>query len=130
MKTTHVFPTNPDRPDFSTVEAVSQRLIESSEALAQMTEAVATARQVKEYDSDLRKRALAKYVREFLVAGDSATAAETKGRASVGYGEELETLKSAYAEAEAVILRHDSARIAWETSRSLLSTLKSIANNI
>lgn len=117
----------PQRADFSDLQAVQQRLLESSEALAAMVPSVAVARQCREYDEVLRKRALAKHVREFLVAGDSATAAETKGRAAVGYGEELTQLKSAYGEAERVILTYEAEMVRWKSAQSLLSSMKALS---
>ena len=120
----------PDRPDFSTVESVSQRLLEASDRLAAMTADVANARQIREFAGDRRKRSLALAVREFLIAGDSASAAETKGRASAIYGEELDKQARAMEIAERMIAEHDAERIKWESARSLLSTLKMIANNV
>lgn len=120
----------PDRPDHSTVEAVSARLLESADRLAAMTEDVANARTVREFAGDRRKRSLALAVREHLAAGDSAASAETKGRASVQYGEDIDKQSRALEIAERMIADHDAERIKWETARSILSTLKSIAANV
>lgn len=116
--------------DYSTIEAISERLIESSEALGAMADAVAKARQVREYDSDRRKRALSCAVADFLKAGESATAAEHHARASESYAEMMKTRGKDYAEAEAVITEWEAAKIKWETARSLLSVQKSLVANL
>lgn len=87
---------SPQRLDHTDISALTEQLLRASDELAAMTEHVAQARQVLEYDSDLRKRALATSVREHLIAGESAAAAETYGRASIGYGEALDKLKAGY----------------------------------
>ena len=130
MKVATIFHDHPDRPDHSTVESVSVRLLESSERLAAMTVDVANARTVREFAGDRRKRSLALAVREHLATGDSASAAETKGRASVQYGEDLEKQAREAEIAERIIAEHDAERVKWETARSILSTLKSIAANV
>lgn len=126
-------PGNPSNPppkaDFSTVEAVQRQLVEASEALSALTESVALARQVREFAGDRRKRALALSVREFL-ADESAAAAETRGRASVAYGEALDGQAKEYAIAERVIAEHEATRIRWESARSVLSSLRTIAANV
>lgn len=132
MKLASIFP--PEKPpserlDYSTIEAISERLIEAAEQLAAMNERVALARQVREYSGDRLKRSLALAVREFLHEG-SATAAETKGRASVAYGEALVQQAEQFSEAERIIAEHDAARIKWESARSLLSCMRQIAANV
>ena len=52
--------------DYSTIEQISARLIESSEELARMVESVAKARQIRDYDGDRRKRALSVAVADIL----------------------------------------------------------------
>ena len=95
-----------------------------------MTDDVAKARVCREYDSDRRKRALADRVREFLVAGDSASAAETKGRASEGYGEALQRLQSDLNAAEGVIARYEAKKVMWESLRSNTALARSIVSNV
>lgn len=120
----------PPKSDFSTVEAVNAQLLDASDTLSSMTETVAAARQVKEYDSERRKRALALAVREFLIAGDSASAAETKGRASAIYGEALDRLSAELLMAEKTIAEHEAARVRWDSARTVSSSLRAIAANV
>lgn len=115
--------------DYSTIESISERLIEASDALGKMTERVAKARQIKDYDSDRRKRALACCVTP-LLAGNSAASAEHQARASESYGELLESRGSELAGAEEVIAEWEAAKIKWETARSLLSVQKSLVANL
>lgn len=121
---------SPGGSDFSTIESAQRQLAQASEELSGMTESVAKARQVREFHSDRLKRALAVSVREFLAAGDSATAADTKGRASVAYGEALDQLSIQYGAAEAVIAKWEATRIHWESARSILSSLRAIVSNV
>ncbi len=95
-----------------------------------MVDEIAKARQVKEFSSDRMKRALALSVREFLAAGDSAAASETKGRASVAYGEAIEELSKQFEAAESVISRWTAVQARFDASRSILSSLRAIAGNL
>lgn len=116
--------------DYSTIEQISERLVESSTAISMMADRVAKARHIKEYDSDRRKRALSCAVVDFLTAGDSATAAEHKARASASYAESMKAHGQALEAAEAVITEWEAAKIKWETARSLLSVQKSLVANL
>ena len=129
IKPPYSAPSRPAKADFSTVESVQKALIEASEMLAGMTEAVAAARTVKEFSSDRRKRSLALSVREFL-EDESAAAAETRGRASVAYGEAIDAQAKELETAERTIAEWESARIKWESARSCLSSLRAIAANV
>lgn len=123
-------PQPPPKADFSTVESVQRALVDASDTLASMTSAVATARTIKEFSGDRRKRALAVPMREFIVAGESAAAAETKARASAIYGEALGIQQQELETAERAIAEWESARIKWESARSCLSSLRAIASNV
>jgi len=116
--------------DYSDIEAISARLIESSDALGRMVERVAKARQIREYDSDRRKRALSCAVASFLQTGDSATSAEHKARASEGYAELMKARGEELTLAETIIAEWEAAKIKWETARSLLSVQKSLVANL
>ncbi len=116
--------------DYSTIEAISERLIESSNLLGNMAERVAKARQIRDYDSDRRKRALSVAVADFLTKGESATAAEHKARASESYAEMMKARGTELAAAEHVICEWEAAKIKWETARSLLSVQKSLVANL
>jgi len=117
--------------DYSTVEAISRRLVESSHALAEMVERVAKARQCRDYDGDRRKRALSISVRDILNNGDMANAAaEHMARSSEGYGEAMKMIGKDLLTAEETIAEWDAVKLQWETARSLLSIQKAIAGNI
>lgn len=117
--------------DYSSIEAISARLIEASNALGELAERVAKAKQCREYDSDRRKRALSCAVSDFLKQGEkSATAAEHHARASESYAEMMKSRGKELADAEAVISEWDALKIKWETARSLLSVQKSIVANL
>lgn len=116
--------------DYSTIEAISERLIEASNALGNMAERVAKARQVKEYDSDRRKRALSCVVASRLSTGESATAAEHQARATEAYAEMMKSHAEQLTNAEQVCAEWEAAKIKWETARSLLSVQKSLVANL
>lgn len=122
-------PAAPLRADWSDLELVQRHLVEASEALAGMTADVAKARQIREHNSDLRKRALALAVREFL-ADESAAAAETRGRASVAYGEHLQQSAKDLELAELAISNWEACMVRWKSAQSVLSSLKAVASNI
>ncbi len=121
----------PGEADYSTVDSIGRRLVEASDTLREMTGRVAKARQVREYDSDRRKRALSCAVKDFLGTGAKSIAeAEHKARSSESYGAAMENLRSQLENAERVIADWDAAKVAWESARSLLSIQKQIVTNI
>ncbi len=117
--------------DFHSIEAISRRLFETTEAMAAMTEAVAKARQIREYDSDRRKRALSCGVVDHLTKGESATSAEHKARASESYAELMKATARDLIAAEKTIHDWTAIQARFEALRSLLSVQKSlVANNV
>jgi hypothetical protein len=133
MNVREVFPPSAppeQRVDFNDLAALTTALILASDQLAGMSGSVAQARGIREYDSDRRKRALALPAREFIATGDSATAAETKARASVAYGETLDQLQMDLTAAEKCIADHEAARVKWESIRSALAVLRATSSNL
>src|SRR5687767_1806517 len=122
-------PAPAQRLDHSDVTSLTDQLMRASEELAGMTQEVAKARVVREFSGDRRKRALALSTREFL-GSDSAAAAEVRGRASVSYGEALDSQEKELRAAEEVISKHDATRTKWESIRSALSMAKAICGNV
>lgn len=110
--------------DYGTVRQAELQLQKAAKALEAMADQVAAAKQIKEYDSDRRKRILSICVSSFLELGESATAAEHKARASKAYEEAFAKLVVEYRSALEVIERYEAQRILWESSRSLLSMEK------
>lgn len=92
--------------------------------LAAMSDDVADAKQIKEFNHDRHKRALSMVVADFLEQGESGVAAEHKARASGVYGAQLADLGEQYKAALRIIEKADAARVLWESARSLLSTEK------
>lgn len=116
--------------DYSSIESISARLVEASDAVGEMYEKVARARQVREYDSDRRKRVLSVAMRDMLKEGMSAAAAEHTARASESYGEMMKQLGKDLLMAEAIIAEFEATKLRWETARSLLSCHKTIAGQL
>lgn len=114
----------PQAADFSDVALLQQKLAECSEALSAMAHDVGQAKHIIEYDSDLRKRALARAMQPALAGGDSAAKAESEGRASKSYTDELNVLAKQHQAATVTITEWDAEKIRWETCRSLLSMIK------
>ncbi len=130
MKAPVASPSRPPSPvDHNDIAELQKRLIELATTLSDMSADVAKARTVREFNGEQRKRALALAVREFL-KDESATAAETKGRSSVAYGEALMKFSEEFKAAEAVIAHFDATRTAWESVRSVLSSQRAIAGNL
>jgi hypothetical protein len=117
------------RPDAHDYAELQTRLVGAADALAAMTKDVASARQIVEYDSDRRKRALAVAALPFLVAEYSSSAADTSARASDTYAKAMAKLAGEFRTAQEVIAEWEAKKILFETSRSLLSAHKiTIAN--
>lgn len=116
--------------DYSSIEELSKRLVESANAIGEMYERVAKARQAKEYDSDRKKRALSLGVHDHIKEGMSAAAAEHAARASDSYGELMKQIGKDLLTAELTIAEYEATKIKWETARSILSVHKHIAGNL
>lgn len=113
-----------DLTDSDTIFRAQKQMQTAAKALAEMSESIADARQIKEYDSDRRKRALADVVSVLLDSGESAAAAEFKARASKSYGDALIQLGVQYREAMRAIEKAEAQRVLFEAARSLLSCEK------
>lgn len=118
--------------DYSDLEQLTRALMEVTEQLLSAAPSVGAARQIREFSSDRRKRALALAIKDVLSVTPnlSATAAENQARTLPGYAEamkklqnELQIAEQAIAESEALRARHDSLR-------SLLSFQKSLTSNL
>jgi hypothetical protein len=103
---------------------VQRRLLDLAEQIRAIAPQVADARQVREYDSDRRKRVLSLAMQSFLQAGDSHAKADALARATDGYGSALDTLAAQLADAEHVIALDSALRIQWESMRSIQSMMK------
>ncbi len=115
--------------DYSTIEAVSKRLVEASEYLTEMVGRVAAARQAREYHSDRAKRALSIAVRDAIALKPDlgVSAAEHAARASEGYGEAMKKIGGDLLAAEQTVAEWDAAKCRFEAARSILSVQKQIA---
>ncbi len=96
-------------------------MVESVQELEAMASDVGLARHVQTYDSDRRKKALARAMGPALAGGDSVSKAEAEARASDVYAKELTQLAKEHMAAEQVTAKWDSSKLVWETCRSLLS---------
>ena len=107
--------------DFSDCAEVQKRLTHAADAISAMAHRVAQARQIKEFENDRRKRALAIWTLPFLKAGDSSAAAETAARAGEGYKTDMTKLAGELVAAEKVLVEYEAMKIQWESARSLLA---------
>lgn len=111
--------------DADSIAEAQRRMNDAALALAKMAPEVATAKQVKEYDGERRKRALAVFVMEQLKQEKMSTSlAEHAARASDGWGASLNDLGEQLKSALRVIETHDATMILYESSRSVLSMEK------
>lgn len=107
--------------DYSDSNAVAVRMKDSTRKLHQLAISVGNAKTVREFSSDRRKNLLAKYVARALKDGESATAAETIGRADETYQSELASLQEQHQAAETAIAKFTAEQCSFEAARSLLS---------
>jgi hypothetical protein len=101
-----------------------RQMHKAATTLANMSDAIAEARQIKEYDGDRRKRVLAAVMAEFLEQGESAAAAECKARASKYYTEQLLELGVQLRDAFRVIEKAEATRVLFSSAQSILSCEK------
>lgn len=118
--------------DYSTIEAISKRLIEATDALGSMVERVGSARQVREFDEPRRKKCLSDAVTDALKANDklSISAAEHLARSSASYATAMKRVGEDLKAAETTIAEWEVAKAKFEAARSLLSIQKSIVTNL
>lgn len=114
-------PTPADVADWTDIYALQKRMAETVSALSGLANSVGMARQVQAYDSDRRKRALARAMAAALAAGESVAKAEAEGRASDNYAKEMNQLKIELGEAEKVTAQYDVLKIVWSSCQSLLA---------
>ncbi len=107
--------------DWSSVAGLQQRMIEAVQELEAMADEVGMARHIQTYDSDRRKKALARAMGPALAGGDSANKAEAEARASDTYAKEIAQLAKEHAAAEQTAARWDSLKLVWSTCQSLLA---------
>jgi hypothetical protein len=105
-------------------------MTETVAAMTALADDVGLARHVQNYDSDRRKRAIARAMAAALAGGDSAVKAEAEARASAGYAKELEQLSRESVAAEQTCAKWDALKITWETCRSLLSLQKETVRHL
>lgn len=115
--------------DYSDVAMLQKRMVDAADKLSKMAGDLAKAKQVREYDGDRRKRALAVAAAPLLTE-NSASAAETMARASDPYHTAMKQLAAELLTAERVIADHDAVRIQWETARSLLAMQRDMTRNL
>jgi ribulose kinase len=122
-----IAPNPPRHPsaDYSETMALQRRLSEAADEMAAITDDVGRSRQIREFSSDQRKRALGRAMQAALAGGESTSKAEAEARASEPYGKELAQLAKELTAAEQTLARWDVLRIKWESARSLLSVQKS-----
>lgn len=104
-------------------------MLETSDELCRMSDDVAKARQVREWDSERRKAALSSQVAP-LLATLSVSSAEHSARADVRYHSIMARLQLELLSAEKVITRWEALKIKWDSLRSCLSSSKHIAENV
>ena len=110
--------------DWSEVDGLQQKMVETVEAMSALTATVGASKHVVEYDGDRRKAALARAMAAPLAGGSSAAKAESEARASETYAKELSVLAKQHNAALAEIENYYCLKLQWETARSLLSMQK------
>jgi hypothetical protein len=116
--------------DFTNIEGISRRLYVVTEELSAMAPLYAKAKQIREFDSDRRKRTLATFVVGFLNLGKSAADAEHRARASEPYGEAMRACGADLVHAEQTIAEWTAKQAQFEALRSLLSVQRTIMNSL
>lgn len=128
MNLSTVIPQTPSElSDWSDCEAIQKRMIEAVEEMQKIAPQVGLSKHVLEYDSDRRKRALARAMQPALKGGDSAAKAEAEARASDGYAAELAQLSVEHKMAEQTVMEWEAAKLVWSTCQSLLAMQREMA---
>ncbi len=117
-----------DLSDSRELYEAQKRLIEAEAEVARLKTLMGKAHHVLEYDSDERKRALAKATIPFLEKGESAAKAEQWARGSFNYEQELLRLAKAHRIASDIKFEYEGAKIAVEVARTMVSSEKTLAS--
>jgi hypothetical protein len=115
-----------DLSDSDEIYALQKRLTEITDRMARLVPQVGKARQIREFASDRRKRALAKAQVTFLGDRESAAAAEAKARASFPYGEEMLAQEKTLRLAEQALAEWDALHCQFDATRTLISANKEL----
>ena len=103
------------------IQEIEKRLEAAVNDLSKRVNAIAQARQVKEFNSEMRKNLLASFKVKHAEDNDSDAGQETLARADAEYQQGLELLKADYQKAEKHIAAWDAAYCKFDAARSLLS---------
>lgn len=126
-------PSQPQRQpaaDYSETMALQRRLTHAADTLSANADSVALARQVREYDSDRRRRCLAIAAAPLIAAGASSAAADTEARASEVYAKAMKQLAEQLLAAEKTLALWEATKIQVEVARSLLAMQRDSMRNL
>jgi hypothetical protein len=110
--------------DGSSIIEIEQRLETAVNDLSKRVNAVAQARQVKEFVGEDRKNLLASFKVKHAEDNEADNAQETAARADPEYQKSLELIKTDYRKAEEHLASWEAAYCKFEAARSLLSMAK------
>src|SRR5262245_10634451 len=105
--------------DASEIEAISHRMKQATQEMHKLAPMVEAAKQTRQYDSDRRRNALAKFMRPHIKSGETSTAAETLARSDEGFQAQFNELAEQLEAAESTIARWDALFASFEAARSL-----------
>lgn len=112
--------------DIHDINRMTQELETASTEIAGMADAVGKAKQIREWDSERRKVALAKHVAP-LLSKMAVSAAEHSARAGDPYINLIKILQRELLDAETTIAKYEAIKTRWESVRSIMSMQKTIA---
>lgn len=112
---------------YDDLAAAQAGMIEAIARMEWLIAPVGKAKAVREMHSEMCRMALADAAFPFLMAGDSASAAETKARASDGYKTKMRERFKTLEAAEAMIAQFTCAQAKWESQRTNASIEKALA---
>lgn len=111
--------------DHTDVNVISARIMSSTKRLHELADKVGSARQVREFSSEMRKAVLSAEVVKALKEGaTSATEAEHVARSTENYRHKMDQLAEQYRAAEVTIAKFTAEQASFEAARSLLSFSK------
>lgn len=110
--------------DIKEIEEIQKKMAECVRTITRLTSRVGMARQVKEFNADQRKNALAAEQIKFIQRGESVAASENLARSSPVYLQKFAALGKDYAEACATIAEWEAAFARLEAARSVHAMFK------
>lgn len=114
--------------DHSNIKLIEERLVTATQNLHKLSPMMGLAKQVIEFQSDMRKNILAKHARRYIESQNSAANSEMLARSDPAYEVEIKVLQDRVTDAYKVEAEWRATLASVEVGRSLLAMQRETMN--